>query len=144
MLGDNLNASSLFDERFFAGFTYQKEYEERFFVLRGMRHYAVGDAFRDSGVSHAAAIGSVLYELDLGHCADFERKSCSMIMNLEILERTSLRRSCGRGRRDNFELSAFVNVAVKNLADAVRLPIRVLYIAARVKAACTWWRFRLR
>lgn len=60
-----------------AGYIEREEYEERNFVVRGIRYYAVLDDFpRVKRSDLASAIVDIRYVLDVSRCLEFERKSC--------------------------------------------------------------------
>lgn len=69
---------SVFEERLtLAGYAERMEYEERIFVLRGIRHYAVEDGFPRLRRSEIPpAIETIRYELDVSRCSEFECHSC--------------------------------------------------------------------
>ena len=74
----NADWLSLFEERLtLAGYAERKEYEGRFFVLSGVRHYAVEDGFPRLRRSELpSAIGVIHYEIDVSRCREFERQNC--------------------------------------------------------------------
>lgn len=77
-LAGNEELMSAFEERLaLAGYIEREEYEERNFVVRGIRYYAVLDDFpRVKRSDLASAIVDIRYVLDVSRCLEFERKSC--------------------------------------------------------------------
>ena len=78
VLRNDADRLALFEERLaVAGYAERKEYEDRIFVVQGIRHYLVEPGFpRLRRSEMPRAIGATHYELDVSMCDVFQRSSC--------------------------------------------------------------------